>query len=97
MCNKCTSKCYGRLRRFLGLTTYLGNFIPSLSQKTLALRELLRKNIEWHWLDIQEKAFIELKEYLTKRPVLNYYSMKERIVISVDASRAGAGCGSLTE
>ncbi|CAB3223790.1 unnamed protein product [Arctia plantaginis] len=79
------------LERFLGLVTYVGNFIPKLSDKTRPLRELLQKDIEWHWAEIHDSAFSELKRCLTKKPVLQFYSMNDPITISVDASKSGLG------
>ncbi|CAB3248316.1 unnamed protein product [Arctia plantaginis] len=79
------------LERFLGLVTYVGNFIPKLSDKTRPLRELLQKDIEWHWTEIHDSAFSELKRCLTKKPVLQFYSMNDPITISVDASKSGLG------
>lgn len=79
------------VERFLGLVTYMGNFIPNLSTKTEPLRELLKKGIEWHWTDVHEKSLKELKNSLVVKPVLQYYSMNKPITISVDASKSGLG------
>jgi hypothetical protein len=37
------------LQRFLGMINYLGKFIPSMSTVNRPLRQLLEKNVEWHW------------------------------------------------
>lgn len=79
------------IERFLGLITYVGSFVPNLSDKTLPLRELLKKEIEWHWDERHEQCFTYLKTCLTKRPVLQYYSLEKPIIISVDASSTGLG------
>lgn len=75
----------------MGLVTYVGSFIPNLSDKTLPLRELLKKDIEWHWDERHNECFSNLKTCLTKRPILQYYSMNIPIIISVDASSTGLG------
>lgn len=79
------------VERFLGVITYVGQFIPNLSDKTFLLRELLKKDIEWHWNEQHTKSFEELKNCLSTRPVLQFYNMKKPIVLSVDASKCGLG------
>lgn len=79
------------LERFLGLVTYVGSFIPNLSDKTRVLRELLRKDIAWHWSEIHNKCLEELKQCMTNPPVLQYYSLDKPVTLSVDASKHGLG------
>ncbi|KAI8438614.1 hypothetical protein MSG28_011052 [Choristoneura fumiferana] len=79
------------IERLLGLTTYVGNFIPNLSEKTKPLRELLKKEVEWHWTDLHENAWTLIKKCLSQTPVLQYYSMSKPITLSVDASKSGLG------
>ena len=49
------------LQRFLGIVTYLGKFIPKLSQETAPLRGLLKKNMEFVIQKPQKDAFDRLK------------------------------------
>lgn len=79
------------VERLLGLVTYVSSFIPNISDKTIALRELLKKGTEWQWYDRHDKCFLEIKKYLSSRPVLQYFDMKKAIVMSVDASKTGPG------
>ncbi|XP_063635188.1 uncharacterized protein K02A2.6-like [Cydia splendana] len=79
------------VERFLGLVTYVSNFIPNFSEKSAKLRELLRKDIEWHWDKNHEDCFKELRTCLTSSPVLQYYDINAPVVISVDASKHGLG------
>lgn len=37
------------LRTFLGLVQYLGKFLPNLAQESAPLRQLLEKQVTWHW------------------------------------------------
>lgn len=37
------------LRTLLGMINYLSKFIPNLSEIAAPLRQLDKKNIEWHW------------------------------------------------
>lgn len=61
------------VQNFLGFITYIGKFIKSLSEKTKLLRGLIKNDIKFEWLDIHEKAFIELKDIVTNRLTLNYF------------------------
>lgn len=79
------------LETFLGMLTYLGRYIPNLSQKTEKLRLLTKKNTVWHWDENTNKAFNELKNILTAAPVLQYFDTHKPVTLSVDASQAGLG------
>ncbi|KAL9987237.1 hypothetical protein ACROYT_G001509 [Oculina patagonica] len=65
------------LLRFLGMVNYIGKFIPNLADLTQPLRELLHKEVEWHWSERQEKAFRAIKEKLTSDATLQYYDVDQ--------------------
>lgn len=79
------------LRTFLGMITYLSNFIPRLSERAAPLRELLKKESAWVWTEQQQRSFEDLRDALTKAPVLAYYTPEKPITLSVDASQYGVG------
>ena len=79
------------LQRFMGTINYLGKFIPNLSGINQPLRQLLQKDIAWHWEEAQQQSFDELKRAITTAPVLAYYDEKEDIVLSVDSSKDALG------
>ena len=79
------------LRRFLGIVNYVAKFIPNLSKITEPLRLLLNKSISWHWEDRQRKAMTELRDYISKAPVLKYFDKDQPVTVSVDASMKGIG------
>ena len=85
------------LQRFLGMTTYLGKFIPNMSQTAAPLRSLLEKDVEWHWEEEQNKSFETLKKQVTEAPILQYFSPDKPVKISVDASSKGMGAVLLQE
>lgn len=89
--NMPTPTCKQDVQRFLGMVTYLAKWIPGLSEKSTALRQLLEKDIPWQWNPEQDKTFQELKQVLTTRPVLQYYNPELPIRISSDASPNGIG------
>lgn len=79
------------LRTFLGFIQYLAKFIPNLSEVSAPLRELLVKNVAWHWEDPQEESFNKLKQLASQAPVLGFYDPQGPITLQVDASSKGLG------
>ena len=79
------------LQRFLGMVTYVAKFIPNFSQISTPLRQLLEKETDWHWTEIQEESFNSLKTLVTQSPVLRYFDVGKHVKISVDASSGGLG------
>ena len=79
------------LRRFMGMVTYLGKFLPNLSTISTPLRQLLQENILWHWTDEHSSAIQSIKKLITHSPVLKYFDPKLDTKLSVDASKSGLG------
>ena len=71
------------------MLTYLGKFVPNLSQVAAPLRALLEQNSEWQWCHEHEESFHKLKELAVNAPVLQYF--RPTITLSVDASSKGLG------
>ena len=46
-----------QLQLFLGMVTYMGNFIPHLSHHTEPLRQLLKKDVMFYWDDQLTRSF----------------------------------------
>ena len=53
------------------------------------LRRLTQTGVEWYWGDAEEKAFDEVKQLVTRAPVLVYYSPDKELIIQCDASSLG--------
>lgn len=79
------------LERFLGLVTYVGKFLPNLSDITTHLRELLKKDSYFLWTHEHDLAFNKLKTLISTKPVLQYFDISKPIVLSVDASSYALG------
>lgn len=79
------------LQRFLGMVNYVRNFIPNMSERTAKLRELLKKDVEWIWLQTHESAFDDLKRILINAPVLKIFDGNKESVLQCDASKDGLG------
>ena len=60
---------------------------------TAPIRELLRKEIEFHWSHEQVKSFEEIKEILTSQPgpVLKFFDPAKPVTVRCDASKNGLG------
>ena len=75
----------------LGIISYVGKFIPNLAETTKPLRELLKKEIDWHWKKTYEEAANKTKELLISRSCLAFFDPSKAIQIQVDASKSGIG------
>ena len=78
-----------QVRSFLGLANQLGFFIPDLAHVTDPLRQLLRKNVAFQWLQVQEDAFQRTKEILTSPLVVKPYDPSLPTELLTDAARLG--------
>ena len=85
------------LRTFLGMVQYLAKFCQHLSTASQPLRQLEKKEVEWHWQRPQSKAFKEIKDLVTKAPVLRYFDVSKNITIKCDASQHGISATLLQE
>ncbi|XP_055590384.1 uncharacterized protein K02A2.6-like [Uranotaenia lowii] len=80
------------LLTFLGLVTYLGRFLPRLSEVSAPLRRLTRDTAEFEWNQEAADCFRLIKRLVTEAPILRYYDPTEPLVIQCDASMLGVGC-----
>jgi hypothetical protein len=59
------------------------------------LRHLIKdrheQDFKFHFDEVHQEAFKQLKKLMTSAPVLKYYSTTEPITLSADASQAGLG------
>ena len=69
------------LLRFLGMTNYLVKFVPDYTEPTAPLRELLRQDVDWCWLELHTAAFTKLKELIAGPPVLRYFDVHQPVVL----------------
>lgn len=75
--------------RLLGLFKYLGKYIPNLSARSEALRELTHLKKQWSWTDAHDRELEDLKRTIVSGPVLRTFDGKLPIVIQTDASKGG--------
>ena len=73
------------------MVNYVAKFAPSLSQVTA--RELLKKDVAWHWTERHEQLFHDIKRLFTETSLglLKYYDPKIPVKLQVDACKSGLG------
>ena len=84
------------VRTLLGMVTYTCKFLKDLSSITEPLRILIKESndpgFEFYFDEPQKESFQTLKKLMTSAEVLRFYSLKDPITVSCDASQAGLGC-----
>ena len=79
------------VRSFLGMVNQFARFTPNIAKLSVALKELLHKNIHWTWNEAQQMSFTKLKEKLMITVTLNYFDATKKTVLTTDASEYGIG------
>ena len=82
---------YKKLKIILGAIQYMAKFLPKLSERTVRLRKLLKKNEPWKWGPEQETDFNRIKQMLTEGPCLAHYAKDKDNMVTTDASKTGLG------
>src|SRR5688572_23431403 len=80
------------IRSFLGLAGYYRRFVEGFASISSPLTKLTQKKEKFQWSLDCEKSFQELKDRLTKAPVLTLPEGTDGFVVYCDASRVGLGC-----
>jgi len=65
---------------------YYRRFIEGFAFIARPLHDMVRKDQKWDWTEKQEKAFRELKERFTKKPVLITLDLDKKMRMEVDTS-----------
>ena len=79
------------LQQLLGMAQYLSKFLPQLSAVSEPLRQLGRKDTEWSWSEVHDKAVTQLKNLICKAPILHYFDPAMEVTLQCDASNGGLG------
>lgn len=67
----------------MGSLNYYRRFLPYLSLTMKAFSQLLKKDI-FEWTEVQEKAFIFVKDILEKNLVVSHAKPGEKLYLCVD-------------
>ena len=78
-------------KRILGMFQYLKKFHPNFSDMTIALRNLTKKRQPWHWTELEEQEFTQIKQAITRTPVLRYFDASKSVTIQCNSSKDGLG------
>ena len=79
---------------FLGLASYYRRYIHKFAEIAAPLHQLTIKGVPFEWSELCQSAFNQLKQKLTKAPVLVYPhfgSSAEQFILQTDASATGIG------
>ena len=79
------------VQRFLGMLTYLSQFIPQLADKTHTLSGLMKKNVPWTWGNDQQTSFEAMKKVTYEDACLKYYDRRTSVELEVGASHKQLG------
>ena len=74
------------LSRFLGMIKNLAGFMPDLAEISYHLRVLMKSEVHVQWGLEQQRAFENLKEVVSSKPLLQFYNPELPNKISCDAS-----------
>ena len=79
-----------QLASFIGMVTYMGNFMPHLSHHTEPLCAMLKQEVVFTWVFT---SFQKIKDLIAKSATkpLRYCDRRKPVTVQVDASQRGLG------
>ena len=69
------------------MANQLGSFVPDLSHMSKYMRELLKKNTAFNWLEDHKKEFTRMKNLLTGDRVVKPFDPKKHSTLVTDTLR----------
>ncbi|KAJ0014702.1 hypothetical protein Pint_19580 [Pistacia integerrima] len=78
------------MRRFLGLIGYYRKFIQDYGKNAAPLTKMLKKS-NFNWTLTVKVAFTQLKDAMTRAPVLALLDFSSQFIVACDASGSGIG------
>ena len=79
------------VRSLLGMTNFCARFIPNYSTISAPLRQLIKQDVPWSWTAEHDNALQQLRDILTRDPVVAYFDPSQQTTVVVDASPYGLG------
>jgi transposase InsO family protein len=79
------------IRSGLGLFSYYRRFIKDYSKTARPLTKLTEKDAEFVWEEPQQQAWKQLKDAMTRAPILAYPDPDQDFILDTDASGFGIG------
>ena len=80
-----------QVRSALGMMGYYRKFILGYAKIAQPLNDILKKETKFEWTEKCDRAFNELKERLTKAPILRFPQFDKEFTLSVDSSDYSIG------
>ena len=82
-----------QLASFIGMVTYMGNFVPHLSHHTEPLPAMLKQEAVFTWDEMANASFQKIKDLIAKSATkpLRYYDRRKPVTVQADASQRGLG------
>ena len=84
-------QCKEDVMRFLGMVQYLAKFLPLLSDVSVPLRDVIKKDVQFVMEQPQIDSFNKIKHLITSAPVLRFYDPDSPVTLQVDSSSVGVG------
>ena len=78
-------------KQFCGMVNYLSMFLKDLQTKLIPIYHLTKKGVPFHWGEMQQKAFDQIKKDLTEVPVLAMPNTTGHMVLVSDTSKIACG------
>ena len=76
---------------FCGVVNYLSLFCNDLQKILKPIYELTRKTMPFYWAEVHQQALEQIKELLTKPPVLHLLRFAGRFILYCDTSMTHTG------
>ncbi len=86
-----TPKSVENVRSFQGLAGYYRAFVKNFTSIASPLIRLLKKDVPFLWNDAQQQSFNNLKDVLTRAPILAFPNYSLPFILCTDASALGIG------
>ena len=78
-------------KSFCGVVNHLSFFCKDLQKLLSPILHLTKKDVPFHWTDIQECSFEEIKKRLCSSPILALPTDNERFILYSDTSHTHTG------
>lgn len=79
------------VQKFLGVVNYIRDFIPNLPSLTVNIRNLLKKDSEFLWLENHQAEFDNIKDVIKNVTACTTFDENMPIILETDASSYGLG------
>lgn len=80
-----------QLRRFIGMSSWYRKFIKDFATVVEPLTRLLKKQERWRWSEEQQSSFEQIRDSLTRTPILTRPDIAKPFCVQTDASSVGLG------